>query len=179
MTLTSSPPAPADPEAVARIVAAFRSSFREIRCIGGERMLRHGISMTQQHILAMLDRHGEMSMSHLADMLDVSLSNATGLVDRMEERGLLERIRITDDRRVVHVHLTDAGRTLLADIEVLKDDLVQRILAELDREQLARVEGALGDLRGAVAAVLAGDPEVLAHAHRPHEHRPGADRATR
>jgi DNA-binding MarR family transcriptional regulator len=179
MMVTTSRRPPADAEAVERIIAAFRSSYREIRCIGGERMLRNGISMTQHHILSLLDRHGEMSMSHLAEMLDVSVSNATGLVDRMEERGLLERVRITDDRRVVHVHLTEAGRTLLADVEVLKDDLVRRILAELDREQLERIELALDDLRGAVAAVVEGDPAVLAHAHRPHDHRPNGDRPTR
>jgi DNA-binding MarR family transcriptional regulator len=179
MMVTTPRRPPADAEAVERIIAAFRSSYREIRCIGGERMLRNGISMTQHHILSLLDRHGEMSMSHLAEMLDVSVSNATGLVDRMEERGLLERVRITDDRRVVHVHLTETGRTLLADVEVLKDDLVRRILAELDREQLERIELALDDLRGAVAAVVEGDPAVLAHMHRPHDHRPNGDRPTR
>ena len=50
--------------------------------------------MTQLHILYMLDRHGEMPMSRLAEVLDVSLSNATGLIDRIEERGFIERIRV-------------------------------------------------------------------------------------
>ena len=50
-----------------------------------------------------------MPMSRLAEMLDVSLSNATGLIDRMEERGFVERIRVPDDRRVVLVQ-RDRGR---------------------------------------------------------------------
>ena len=45
-------------------------------------------------------------MSRLAEMLDVSLSNATGLIDRMEERGFVERIRVPEDRRVVLVRIT-------------------------------------------------------------------------
>ena len=44
-------------------------------------------------------------MSRLAELLDVSLSNATGIVDRMEERGLVERVRVPDDRRVVLVRI--------------------------------------------------------------------------
>ena len=49
-------------------------------------------------------------MSRLADMLDVSLSNATGLIDRIEERGFVERIRVPSDRRIVLVRITAAGR---------------------------------------------------------------------
>ena len=40
-------------------------------------------------------------MSRLADVAGVSLSNATGLVDRMEERGYIERTRVPEDRRIV------------------------------------------------------------------------------
>ncbi len=47
--------------------------------------------MAQLHILCILHGHGQMPMSRLADVLDVSLSNATGLIDRMEERGFVER----------------------------------------------------------------------------------------
>ena len=69
--------------------------------MGGDRMRQGRVSMTHLHILSMLDHHGELPMSRLADLLDVSLSNATGLIDRMEERGLVERVRDPDDRRVV------------------------------------------------------------------------------
>ena len=46
-------------------------------------------------------------MSRLADMLDVSDSNASGVVDRLEERGYVERIRVPNDRRVVLVRATE------------------------------------------------------------------------
>src|ERR1700675_3001019 len=76
----------------ARVVADLRASFGEVKCIGSERLVRLGISMTQLHVLNLLDRHGEMAMSRLAEMLDVSMSAATGLVDRTEEHGYVERI---------------------------------------------------------------------------------------
>ena len=61
------------------------------------------MSMTHMHVMWLLQHHGDLSMSRLAELLDVSLSNATGIVDRMEERGLVERVRVPDDRRVVLV----------------------------------------------------------------------------
>ena len=66
-------------------------------------MVKLGVSMTQVHVLSLLQHHGDVPMSRLADLLDVSVSNATGLIDRMEERGLVERVRVPDDRRVVIV----------------------------------------------------------------------------
>lgn len=130
-------------------------------------MLHQGMSMTQHYVLSMLDRHGQLTMSRLAEMLDVSLSNATGLVDRMEERCLVERARVPDDRRVVLVRITDRGRELLGQVEVLGDELMVRVLAELDTTQLTRAARTLTDLRAALARVAASDPTIFEHRHRP------------
>ena len=83
--------------------------------------------MTHLHVMWRLEESGELPMSRLAEFLDVSLSNATGLIDRMEERGLVERSRVSDDRRVVLVRLT-AGRAqdVLDEIQIMKDDLHER-----------------------------------------------------
>ena len=100
-------------------------------------MLRAGISMTQVHVLLMLQHHGEMTMSRLAEMLDVSLSNATGLIDRIEERGLVERVRDPEDRRVVIVRIAPAGRRLLDEVDAINDDLLRAVLTRVDRGQLS------------------------------------------
>jgi DNA-binding MarR family transcriptional regulator len=147
-----------------QIIAEFATFFRELRCMGSDRMRRGGVSSAHFHLLAMLDRHGEMAMSRVAEALDVSLSNASGLIDRLEERGLVERIRVPDDRRIVLVRLTDSGRKTLGEAEVLKEELVGRVLRRLDPVQLDRVNAALSDLKEAVRATLASDPGWQAHA---------------
>jgi DNA-binding MarR family transcriptional regulator len=108
-------------------------------------------------------------MTHLAEAMDVSLSNATGLVDRMEERGLVDRLREDADRRVVRVVLTDEGRTALAEIEVLQTDMLAEILARLDDRQLSRLARSLDDLRAAVVRATTEAPDLFAHEHRPQE----------
>ena len=60
---------------------------------------------------------GGMTMRELADDLACDASNATGLVDRLEERGLMERRPDEKDRRVKRVFLTPAGRRLREKIE--------------------------------------------------------------
>jgi DNA-binding MarR family transcriptional regulator len=149
------------------IVAQFRASLGELRCVGSERLVRHGVSMAHLHVMSMLDRHGELPMSRVAELLGVSDSNATGLVDRMEEHGFVERVRHPEDRRVVLVRISDRGRQILADVEVLRDDLVVRIMGRLDTAQLERLAVALNDVASVVAEVAADEPGIFSHAH-PH-----------
>jgi len=149
----------------ARVVADLRASFGEVKCIGSERLVRLGISMTQLHVLNLLDRHGEMAMSRLADMLDVSMSAATGLVDRIEEHGYVERIRVPSDRRIVLARITDAGRQLLEDIDSVQTEILDRILDGLDETQLTRLAAAMVDLRTAVDAIVTDHASGGYHTH--------------
>ena len=147
-----------------RIIADFRSAMAELRCMGSERLLRLGVSMSQLHVMSILERHGDMPMSRLAEMMDISLSNATGLIDRMEERGFVERVRVPDDRRVVLVRIMETGRRLLDDIEVLRAETLRTVLDRLDPSQLDGIARATTDLRDALAAVAAA-PGATDHDH--------------
>jgi DNA-binding MarR family transcriptional regulator len=151
----------------ASIIDDFRASMAELKCVGSERMVRLGISMAQLHVMHLLEGHGELAMSRLADMLDVSLSAATGLVDRVEERGFVERIRVPADRRVVLVRITPAGRQMLEDVEILRTALIEKVLDQLDETQLAGVATAMADLRMAVSSTLVDPSSGAHHVHQP------------
>jgi len=172
MTRTISPPDSVTRVAVITgIVEQLNGAVRLLRCAATGRMVTQGVSMTHLHVMWRLEESGELTMSRLADYLDVSLSNATGLVDRMEERGLIERSRVSGDRRVVLVRLTDAGRAILDEVQLGKRDLIQTILQRLDDRQLVRLEAALRDLRGAVMAEELAHPDRFGIDHEhPHQH---------
>src|SRR6187397_3435233 len=78
--------------------------------------LRGSLSLIHLHVLTTLEADGPLPMGRLADALDVSVASATGIVDRMAQRGLVERRQDPDDRRVVIVHLTEAGATVFRDL---------------------------------------------------------------
>ena len=154
------------PDTTDRIIADFGAAMGELRCIGSERLVKAGVSMTQLHVLSMLVRHGETTMSRLAGSIDASLSNVTGLIDRMEQRGYVERVRVPDDRRVIIIRVTPAGKAVLDEIETLRSDLFRRVLDSLPADRLDGLRMAAADLRTAVEAYAA-NPGVSAHDHAP------------
>jgi len=146
--------------AVERIIGDFMTAVRELRCQGTQRLFKQDMSMTHLHVMWLLEHHSDLTMGHLADMLDVSLSNATGLIDRMEERGFVERVRVPDDRRIVQVRLSAKGRVMLEDVEVLKSTMLRKVLGRLDRSQLDRLRTTLEDVRTAIDAEVASEPDA-------------------
>jgi DNA-binding MarR family transcriptional regulator len=141
------------PDPYAPIIADFRASMTMLKCATSERVLRLGISMAQLHILYTLQRNGEMPMSRLAELLNVSLSNATGLIDRIEERGYVERTRVPEDRRVVKIRVTAEGSRMLDEIDALSD-----VLGRIGTSKLGGVAQAATALREALAVATGGVP---------------------
>ena len=95
------------------------------------------LSLVHVNVLSLLEADGPLPMRVLADALDVSQASATGIVDRMEQRGLVERRRDGEDRRVVRVVLTDEGGHLIAGMATERREHLVRILDELTDEELA------------------------------------------
>src|SRR5438309_2199601 len=72
------------------------------------------LSPIQFHVLHLIEPGRPLPMRRLADTLACDASNVTGLVDRLESRGLVRRVPSTDDRRVKVLQLTPAGTRLRA-----------------------------------------------------------------
>ncbi|NBC72400.1 MarR family transcriptional regulator [Paenibacillus sacheonensis] len=103
--------------------------------VGGE----HDLSIIQTRLLGIV-RDREPSMLQLAQHLKLDKSSITGLVDRAERRGLVERIASTSDKRGFNVRITSAGLQLVqaggAEIERQLHAAVE-VLTEPERSQLA------------------------------------------
>lgn len=90
-------------------------------------------------------------MADLAGMVEVSSASLTGIVDRLEERGLVTRCRSTEDRRVVWVGITDSGRDR---VEAADRHIHERIgalltpLTEDERTELVRLLSKMNDQKG-------------------------------
>lgn len=91
----------------------------------------HDLSLTQMRVLGIL-RDRRLRMAELADFLGLERSTMSGLVDRAEQRGLLERSRSAADGRAIEVTMTAAGRRL-----------ARRVHAQVTRE-LASATDRLG-----------------------------------
>jgi len=105
------------------------------------RAMRHWpggrLSLVHLNVLFLLEHDGPLPMRSLAEAMDVSQASATGIVDRMEQRGLVERQRDEDDRRVVRVAVTDEGRDLIAGMVAQRRDHMAQMLETFTDEELA------------------------------------------
>ncbi len=150
-----------------------------LRCAGSQRLVRMGISMTHFHVLTLLRHHDAMPMGRLAEILDASVSSATGIIDRMEERGLVERVRVPDDRRIVLVRLTRTGDELVDEAELVKSEILGSAIARMEPAQIDRLVHAASDLEVAIGEELASKPDRYgaltdcAHEHRQTHAQPG------
>ncbi len=98
---------------------------------------RHALSLVHLNVLTALAAEGPLSMRRLAETMDVSDASATGIIDRLEKRGLVERRHGTEDRRTVLVYPTSASDQVLRDMAAHRRGVLTRVLAELSEEELA------------------------------------------
>jgi DNA-binding MarR family transcriptional regulator len=106
----------ADPRA--ERLAALRGAFGEL--LGAERRLRARdqhregapLSHHQVRALIVLGDHGDMTAGELARAAELNAGTITGMLDRLEAAGLVERRRSPSDRRCVLVTLTQAGKAM-------------------------------------------------------------------
>jgi MarR family transcriptional regulator, organic hydroperoxide resistance regulator len=101
------------------------------------------LTMVQGHALRLLDPDRPIAMSALADALYCHASNVTGIVDRLEARGLVERQTGREDRRVKTLALTEDGKR------------VRSRVVELMRTPPAEIAGLSGSDQRALRDILA------------------------
>jgi DNA-binding MarR family transcriptional regulator len=112
--------------------------------------------MPQLKIMLLLFINGPMRMGALAHNLQVTLATATGLVDRLVERGMVSREGQPDDRRVVLCILSAEGQKTVSRIWETARNNTRRMLENLDNGTLQTLAGVLNTMLN--AAVQAGKP---------------------
>lgn len=102
-----------------------------------KRMHEGAFSLVHLNVLVLIASSGAVTMSRLADELDVSVASATGIVDRMEKKGVVERRRNDADRRVVEVHVTEQGNKMFRTMQSEREARLTRLLDTISDDDLA------------------------------------------
>ncbi len=110
---------------------------------------RGNISFSQFYLLSHLTTSRDLTMTDIARKMGHSTAAATGLVDRMEKLGYVERSHAADDRRKVMVRITDKGVELVAR---LRSALQTRVAETMEETKTSDIDGLLASV-GALAAV--------------------------
>lgn len=108
---------PENEVAATEALAALRVAAHGVRNMMDRWLEHHDLSEGRMGVLWCLRTKGSLTLGDLAESLDVSPRNITGLVDHLEKDGLLERFPDPEDRRATRVHLASAGKQKLSDIK--------------------------------------------------------------
>jgi DNA-binding MarR family transcriptional regulator len=105
-----------------------------------------GASPYHYSVLAVLEEGARDTQAKIADALGYDRSWLVGLLDELEEQGLIERKRDPEDRRRHLVSLNPAGKKRLAELRAISKRVEDELLASLDAEQRAQLHGLLSQL---------------------------------
>lgn len=94
------------------IVGSIRKLVRAVYLDSQKMSRQFGLTGQQSVVLRLLLNNGSMSSADLSRLMYVTPSNMTGIIDRLEKKGLIERMRKEGDRRVTLILLTDTGKGL-------------------------------------------------------------------
>lgn len=95
-----------------RIIYSIRRLIQAGELYSKELNKTYSISAAQLNCLLALYENGPLPPSQIAKHMLVKSSTVTGVVDRLEQKGLVQRLRISSDRRVITIELTQTGKRL-------------------------------------------------------------------
>jgi len=130
-------------ELLSKMIRSFVSLERsEIFCCG--------VTMSQCSTIMAIGKKGKMTMNALSEWMSLATSTMTRIVDNLVRDGYIERTQDDQDRRVVHVSLTEKGKELQEVIHGIYHQYHRRIVDNIPADQLHKVVKSLQILREAI-----------------------------
>jgi MarR family transcriptional regulator, organic hydroperoxide resistance regulator len=133
--LAASIPSEIKPE-VDSILEAIVYLYTESRRVTKEVARRADLTGPQLTVLKVLEGLGDLSLSELSERIRAQNSTVTGIIDRMEREDLVVRARSTEDRRVVHIQLTEKGARIAREIAVEPMEVFRSALESLSAGEM-------------------------------------------
>lgn len=134
---------------VGRINELFVAVYSDITNIE-ETAIRQGmfqdLSIKEIHTIEAIGMYGSRIMSELAQAMRVTMGTLTVTVDKLIQKGYLERQRSEKDRRIVNVLLTKRGKLAYRIHEKFHRDMVKKVIGQFNEEEETLLMSVLGKL---------------------------------
>ncbi len=121
------------------IVETIVYLYTESRRLTKEVARARNLTGPQLTVVKMLHHLGDLNLSELSDRIRAKNSTVSGIIDRMEREELVRRVRSREDRRVVHIRLTERGRELAEGVPIPPMEIFQAAIGSLEPEELSTV----------------------------------------
>jgi DNA-binding MarR family transcriptional regulator len=147
---------------IVRIGILVHDVARMRKTIFDQAVKEMGITRAQWWALANLSRHKSegMTQSDLARVLDVGKPTIGGLIDRLTEKGMVERRSHGDDRRVKNIYITDHGYDLIYYMSPIAASLNTAFLAGINEKDIKVAEAVLEQLKENLQQLFESGPNL-------------------
>jgi len=112
------------------------SVYKMVHVLLGQELAETGLTSPQYRVIRVLGRSGAMAMNKIGEHMLVTPANITGLVDRLQGRGYVERTEAGTDRRVVTIRLTRKGELSYRRASVQHTRLISKVMGVLNGKEL-------------------------------------------
>lgn len=112
---------------------------RLLRTYADQKAGQFGMTRAQWAVMARLQRAEGLKQSELAELLDIQPISLTRLLDRLCANGLIERRADPEDRRANRLFLTPAAQPVLAQLGVLREDVMSTVLAGIPANNISLI----------------------------------------
>lgn len=126
-----------------QIIFSIRRLIQASELYSKELNKKYQISAAQLNCILTIYEHGPLPPSKIAQHMMVKSSTVTGVVDRLEKKGLAERMRNSPDRRMITIQLTETGKKLA---ENAPPPIQQKIIDGLKKTDDAKKEQIVSSL---------------------------------
>jgi MarR family transcriptional regulator, 2-MHQ and catechol-resistance regulon repressor len=115
-----------------------------------EQMAKNELGITEFSVLEVLYQKKKQTIQQIGNCILISSGSMTYIIDKLEQRGLLSRNACPDDRRVIHVTLTDDGNRLMNEIMPKYHEFVNHMFDSLESDEAETLMQLLKKVRNRV-----------------------------
>ena len=119
------------------------SDLKTVQCIMKRRMHNYfrdlELTAPQGMLMLMVSHHNSLKISEISEKMGLSNSTVSGIIDRLESQGYVQRVRSKADRRIVNVTITEKMKTKVDQHENILDTVMTEALMTISDKELHQV----------------------------------------
>ncbi|MEJ2244934.1 MAG: GNAT family N-acetyltransferase [Acidobacteriota bacterium] len=150
-------------EILDHVLVSLRRIVRSIDLYSKKLVQSHRLTIPQVVLLREIQRHERLALGELARLASLSNATVTGIIDRLESRELVRRVRSASDRRQVFVEILPNGANVLQTMFPLLQENFVRKLQELEKWEQAQILSSLERIASLMNAEEIEASPILAH----------------
>jgi len=123
-------------ESISQIISMNRNINRTLRHEFHGLMQDSGFTFPQLSVISILAKNGKQKVSDISEKMGLSDSTVSGILDRLEQKGIIERKRNKDDRRVVKIYLSNGSQEICQEFHRKREEYFAHLLKELSEQEI-------------------------------------------